>query len=85
MEIRFEKKFEKLVVRADPKIKRALKKRIALFINNPHHTQLNNHKLKGKYSGFRSINVTGDWRAVYAERSSVAVFVDLGTHSQLYQ
>jgi mRNA-degrading endonuclease YafQ of YafQ-DinJ toxin-antitoxin module len=39
--------------------------------------------------GYRSINVTGDWRALYSEQQQngkeIIVFEMLGTHSQLYQ
>jgi len=43
--------------------------------------------LTGKYKGFRSINITGDWRAVFRElKSGEIVYFDLlGTHSKLYK
>lgn len=28
---------------------------------------LNNHSLTGKWRGYRSINITGDWRAIFVE------------------
>lgn len=57
-----------------------------MFISHNFDSVLNNHALKGLYFGCRSINVTGDWRAVYEEVDSQTVnFVDLGTHSQLYK
>jgi len=39
--------------------------------------------------GYRSINITGDWRALYTIKGDgkggeIAVFEILGTHSQLY-
>lgn len=47
---------------------------------------LRNHSLSGKYKGCRSINVSGDWRAIFREYKGGAViyFEMLGTHSELY-
>ncbi|MBI2330404.1 type II toxin-antitoxin system mRNA interferase toxin, RelE/StbE family [Candidatus Daviesbacteria bacterium] len=59
--------------------------RLELFIINQFHPQLNNHSLTGKYKGNRSINITGDWRAIYSEEKDSVIFELLGTHSQLYR
>lgn len=88
-QIDYSKKFDKQLKKAPPEIKVAFRKRLALFIENQYHPQLNNHQLIGKFTGYRSINITGDWRAIYEERSSpednqIIVFLLLGTHSQLY-
>jgi addiction module RelE/StbE family toxin len=45
---------------------------------------LRNHPLSGKYEGFRSIDVTEDWRALYRKEPERIIFVDIGTHTQLY-
>lgn len=85
MLVRFGSKFEKQHGKADSKIKAALAKRLELFLQNPYDPILNNHALSGSYRGYRSVNVTGDWRAVYFEKDGVVIFVALGTHSQLYK
>jgi len=65
--------------------KRKFKKHRDLFFENPHHPALHNHKLKGKWSGYRSINITGDIRAIYKPVDETMVhFVAVGTHSELY-
>ncbi|OGE71342.1 hypothetical protein A2617_00135 [Candidatus Daviesbacteria bacterium RIFOXYD1_FULL_41_10] len=61
------------------------RKRFELFLSNPFHPQLNNHLLTGNYKGYRSINITGDWRALYSENENSIIFELLGTHSQLYK
>lgn len=71
-------------------IQRAFDQRIAVFQREPFHPFLHNHALTGFYKGYRSINVTGDWRALYEENRSVAgeiiiEFKLFGTHSQLYR
>ena len=47
---------------------------------------LNNHTLSGELSGCRSLNITGDVRAIYEEISENHFeFISLGTHSELYE
>lgn len=85
MKIKYSRKFKKQYQKAPEKIKKAFKNRRNLFIKNPQNSILNNHKLKGILKNFRSINITGDWRALYSQpKQSVVIFEVLGTHSQLY-
>lgn len=85
----FSNNFKKQLKRAPLKIKEAFQNRLLLFGENTHHAILNNHALAGDYSGYRSINVTGDWRAIFSvletDTEKVIVFEVLGTHSQLYK
>jgi addiction module RelE/StbE family toxin len=89
MKIKFARRFLKEYTRAAKNIQEAIGKRINLFRQDPFHPQLRNHPLSGKYSGYRSININGDWRAVYLEIESspetIVSFEFLGTHSQLYK
>jgi len=82
--IDFSKKFDKDLRKADIKIKKKFRQRLSFFIKNKDNVLLRNHELKGEWTGYRSINVTGDWRAIYEEKNGVVIFVALGTHSQLY-
>lgn len=87
MQIKYRKPFQKKFDHADKKIQLAFLERLDLFSKNPYHVQLNNHSLSGKYEGCRSINITGDWRAIFREfdNYSLVSFETLGTHSQLYK
>ena len=90
MLINFSKKFKKQQNKADNKIKQALNKRIKLFLQDQFAPQLNNHALTGELKGYRSINITGDFRALYSEsvdkdENQIIIFEMLGTHSQLYR
>ena len=59
--------------------------RVQLLLENIYNPLLNNHMLEGEWIGCRSINVTGDIRAVFEELSHKHVeFVAIGTHSELY-
>lgn len=89
MHLRFGGKFSKTYDKAPYKIRDAFDTRLKLFLENQYHPQLNNHPLSGKYRGYRSINVTGDWRAIFSEQEEdngiVIIFEVIGTHSQLYK
>jgi addiction module RelE/StbE family toxin len=84
----FSNKFLKQHKKAQQNIKKAWIKRFELFNKNPFDPLLNNHVLTGELKGYRSINVTGDWRALYSEHEKgderFVVFEMIGTHSQLY-
>ena len=86
----YSKTFDKQLRKSPLKIKIAFRKRLKLFLENAFHPLLNNHPLSGKLSGYRSINITGDWRAIYssvnnAKGEITVVFEMIGTHSQLYK
>lgn len=90
MQTNFAKKFKKQYEKADNKIKFAFDKRLKLFLQDPFYPLLNNHALTGQYLGKRSINVTGDWRAIFSEienggEEKVVIFELLDTHSNLYK
>lgn len=85
MPINFAKTFRKQYDKAEQKIKSTFDARFELFLINPFHPQLNNHALTGKFKGYRSINITDDWRAIYSENRGAIIFELLGTHSQLYK
>ncbi|PIU03792.1 hypothetical protein COT44_01395 [Candidatus Shapirobacteria bacterium CG08_land_8_20_14_0_20_39_18] len=90
MLVRFSKDFGKSYQKADLKTRINFDKRLKLFSEKPFNSQLHNHLLIGKYSGFRSINITGDWRAIFSVQidskgNQTVVFELLGTHSQLYK
>ena len=83
--IDYSRSFDKQLKKAPLPIKVIFRKRFELFLSNPFNPQLNNHLLTGNYKGYRSINITGDWRALYSEDENSIIFELLGTHSQLYK
>lgn len=77
--------FDKQYAKLNFKIKLTFKKRLTVFQANPFDTSLRNHALKGKYLGYRSIDVTGDIRALYTvQGNTIIIFGFIGSHSQLY-
>lgn len=78
---KFRKKYRKLAV----KIREKFKERRNIFLSNPFDPLLDNHPLHGEYAGCRSINVTGDYRAIfYHEDADTARFIAIGTHHELF-
>lgn len=83
--IDFTKGFVKQFKKLSPQQKERFYERLELFKQNPHDKVLRDHALKGKYQGYRSIDIQGDLRAVYkVQGDSLAIFALIGTHSQLY-
>ena len=78
----FDKKFKKL--KSSEKLK--FFERRNIFINDQFNSILNNHALKGNYEGCRSINIGGNLRAVFKTvDNNMVLFVDIDTHSNLYE
>jgi len=85
MIIGFHKNFRKKYKKLNKKTKEKLKDRLDIFLNDQYDPILENHPLKGKYADFRSINITGDFRAIYKYKSNEkCIFVDVDTHSNLF-
>lgn len=85
MEVDYPRQFIKEFKKCSLKIQYAFRDRLALFLSNSFHDLLHNHPLSGRLKGRRSINITGDWRAIFEETENGVTFVDIGTHSQLYK
>ena len=84
MTIAYSKAFMKQAKKLSPDLRRKLQQKIKLFSTNPLDPTLRNHALKGKYKEYRSIDITGDVRALYLQQDNEAIFDAVGTHSQLY-
>ncbi len=85
MYIDFHNHFKKRYKKFPIKLKDKCNERLIIFQNNPFAPELNNHILHGKYSGCRSINITGDLRAIYEVKENGVRFVNIDTHSNLYK
>jgi addiction module RelE/StbE family toxin len=88
LRIKYTKPFKRDLNRVSFEIKIAFREARDLFYANPYHPALRNHALTEKYAGFRSIDVTGDYRAVFrireTKKETVVTFHILGTHQALY-
>ncbi len=85
MKIDFHRNFDKRLSKLTKKQKEQFTLRLIEFLQDEYKPALNNHGLRGGFEGYRSINVTGDIRAIFIAHSEDHVeFVDIGSHSQLY-
>lgn len=84
MTINFNREFKKRYRSLPPKTKAQALQRIELFKTDPTNPLLRQHPLKGQLAGYRSINISGDMRAVFKRDGDDVTFVLIGTHSQLY-
>jgi addiction module RelE/StbE family toxin len=84
MKLKLHKNFQKRYKKLKKSEKDNFKERINLFIRDEFDPVLNNHPLKGKYKGYRSINITGDLRAIYKKEPETTIFVTVDIHSNLY-
>ena len=85
MNIFFAKKFRKNYGRLQLRVREQCDERLQLFETEPFHPLLDNHPLHGEYAGCRSINVTGDYRAIFYHENADAVrFIAIGTHHELF-
>jgi addiction module RelE/StbE family toxin len=88
MEIKYTKRFRDQYHKADKQVRAAFAQTLDLFSSDPHNPFLRNHALQDTFAGFRSIDVTDDWRAIFregkADERTVITFHLLGTHEELY-
>ena len=85
MQVALSSNFKKSIKKLPKNIVDKFFERLELFKKDKFNPLLNNHKLHGEYDGSNSINITGNFRAVfkYLDEYNV-VFSDIGTHPELY-
>ena len=86
MTVEYTKNFIKQSKKLNPKLRNQLVQRITLFSTNPLDSQLRDHQLKGQYKQYRSIDVTGDYRALYKvkENEQIILIAKIDKRSRAY-
>ena len=84
MNIGHDRVFKKQYRKLPQKIQKQVVERLLLFAENKFHPQLNNHPLHHPFEGCRSINISGDIRAIYEQIGDTVLFIRIGTHTELY-
>lgn len=87
MEIRYHKAYMKSFKKLPSFIKPKVLQTVELFIRDPIHPSLHNHPLTGKLAGRRAVSVTSNIRIVFEEYNdyTLVLFLDVGTHNQVYR
>ncbi|MBI2591899.1 type II toxin-antitoxin system mRNA interferase toxin, RelE/StbE family [Candidatus Saccharibacteria bacterium] len=86
--IRLSKKFDKAylkLIRSSPEFRTNYIRRVLFFKSGERGYPLNDHALGGKLSGKRVFSITSDIRVVYEETEKEIIFLDIGTHNQVYK
>ena len=77
--------FERSYAKLSNKIREKFIERKNLFQQDPTNPILNIHKLSGEYEGMWSINVTGNYRAIFDKREDgLIIFININTHPELF-
>ena len=79
----FEKSYAKRILR-DTKLSKQFDERYALFVEGVRDNPLCDHALTGSMKGKRSFSVGDDIRVIYLEAPEAYLFLDIGTHNQVY-
>lgn len=77
--------FEKQLAKLSKGLRTKVRERVQILGVDSTHPPLNDHKLGPPYEGYRSINITGDYRLVYTKLDKDTYYLrTIGTHHQLY-
>jgi mRNA-degrading endonuclease YafQ of YafQ-DinJ toxin-antitoxin module len=77
----FAKHFSKRI-KPYPKLRTLAGEKIKIFLINP--SLVKDHALIGRKTGKRSFSVSGDLRIVYIDIGDRYLFLDIGSHNQVY-
>lgn len=81
---KFKKHYQQRII-PFPKLDIKYRQRVSIFIQNPLHPILKDHQLIGSRYHHRAFWITGDIRVIYQKtETDVVVFLDIGTHNQVY-
>ena len=88
MKAQYDSDLLKQLKKINVRIQKSFKKQIFIFTKDAQSPKLRNHALQDKWEGYRSIDITADYRAIYKEiieeASVIAYFVAIGAHKELY-
>jgi len=86
MIIIFSRAFKRKYKRLSLKDRKRFDERLGLFEEDSLNPILRNHSLHGPYVKYRSIDITGDLRALYENvDGNIVCFIDIDTHNNLYE
>lgn len=79
----FEKYYKKRIS-VNRQLDKQFEARLLLFLQGQRGYPLDDHALKGKLNGKRAFSVANDIRVIYEETEQAYIFIDIGSHSQVY-
>ncbi len=86
MQFKRDRVFKRQYKKLDRALRDKFQERLYLLVSDARNPLLDDHKLNPPYEGYRSINITGDWRLVYKKIAADTYYLRaVGTHHQLYE
>jgi addiction module RelE/StbE family toxin len=79
----FDKSYKKRIAPIE-NMRSAYMARVSAFQAGKRGQPLNDHALKGKLKGKRAFSIAGNVRVVYEETDEAIIFLDVGSHNQVY-
>lgn len=79
----FKRNYKKRIVPYS-KLRTQVDRRIQLFESDMNNPILKDHSLRGDMKGKRSFSVTKDRRIIYKIERNFYIFLDIGTHDEVY-
>ena len=84
--IEFSPIFKKRLKKLNPQALNKLPKLFKIFRINPFNAKLKTHKLRGKLKNTYAFYITPNIRIIFKFlNKSTVVFIDIGTHNQVYR
>jgi mRNA-degrading endonuclease YafQ of YafQ-DinJ toxin-antitoxin module len=80
----FKENYAKRITK-DPDLTACYDKQFTLFMADRTDPKLKDHHLSWGMQGKRAFSITKDIRVVYKETDDVFLFLDIGTHGQVYK
>lgn len=85
MEFLYARIYKRQFKKPPPDLQQKVMQRLALFLSDEMSPILDNHPLRFEWKGYRSINITGDYRLIFKKESDMLIRLEeIGTHSELY-
>lgn len=85
MEVELSSNFLKKAKRLSGADKKRLSEKVEWFRENPQDPRLKTHPLTGNLKGMYSFSVTYGKRIIYMIIGKTAIFIDIGSHDEVYR
>lgn len=79
----FEKSYKKRIL-PNSQLDKQFETRLVMFLQGVRGNPLNDHALKGKLKGKRVFSIANNVRVIYEESDEAYLFLDIGSHNQVY-
>jgi mRNA-degrading endonuclease RelE of RelBE toxin-antitoxin system len=77
MEVKFHTTVKKKLKKLSSKLQNRFYERLELFMTDKFSKALNNHSVDHAYPNCRSINVNGDYRAIFEDHGELIIFINI--------